>query len=37
MLKRYTLAMAQRKTVLFWLLFVSLWWFAHALAYLIHE
>ena len=37
MSKRYTLAMAQRKTFLFWLLFASLWWFAHALGYLIHE
>jgi hypothetical protein len=37
MLKRYTLAMSQRKTVLFWLLVVPLWWFAHALGYLIHE
>jgi hypothetical protein len=37
MLKRYTLAMAQRKTLLFGLLFVGLWWFAHALGYLIHE
>jgi hypothetical protein len=36
-LKRYTLAMAQRKTVRFWLLFVLLWWFAHALGYLMHE
>jgi hypothetical protein len=37
MLKRYTLAMAQRKTALFWLLVVSLWWLAHALGYLVHE
>ena len=37
MLKRYALAMRQRKTVLFWLLVVSLWWFAHALGYLLHE
>jgi len=29
--------MAQRKALLFWLLFASLWWFAHALGYLIHE
>jgi len=36
-LQRYTLAMAWRKTVLFWLLFAWLWWFAHALGYLIHE
>ena len=37
MLKRYTLAMTQRKTALFWLLFVGFWWFTHALGYLIHE
>jgi len=29
--------MARGKTVLFWLLFVLFWWFAHALGYLIHE
>jgi hypothetical protein len=29
--------MARRKSVLFWLFFVLLWWFAHALGYLIHE
>jgi hypothetical protein len=30
-------SMAWRKTVLFWLLFAWLWWFAHALGYVIHE
>jgi hypothetical protein len=33
----YTAAVVTRKTALFWLLFVSLWWLAHALGYLTHE
>jgi len=37
MLKRYTPAIVQRKTIIFWLLVGSLWWFAHALGYLLHE
>jgi hypothetical protein len=29
--------MPQRRTVLFWLLIVWLWWFTHGLGYLLHE
>jgi len=37
MLLGYTPARMKRKTALFWLSFVLLWWLTHALGYLIHE